>query len=104
MRRNLIYGLLVLFILFLITANPSGTGTNGREFFSWLSQGWDDTRAFVTSLVGDSENGTTTDDEPDTASEAPTAVPVATPTPLPTPIPTPLPTATPDSAADGTVE
>jgi hypothetical protein len=55
MRRSLTYGMLVLFMLFLITANPSGTGENGRAFVSWLSQGWDDTREFVSTLVGESD-------------------------------------------------
>jgi hypothetical protein len=95
MRRNLTYGLLVLFMLFLITANPSGTGTNGREFITWLSQGWDDTRAFVTSLVEEAEDG-----EVDGADTAPTPVPIATPTPLPTPVPT----VAPDSSGVSTVE
>ncbi len=53
MRKTMMYGMLMLFMLFLITANPSGTGENGREFLGWLSTGWDDAREFVSSLVGD---------------------------------------------------
>ena len=53
MRKTMMYGTMMLFMLFLITANPSGTGENGREFISWMSSGWDDAREFVSSLVGD---------------------------------------------------
>ncbi len=53
MKRSMIYGMLVLFLLFMITANPSGTGENGREFVGWISSGWDDARAFVDSFVED---------------------------------------------------
>jgi hypothetical protein len=52
------YGLMALFLVFMITANPSGTGENGREFFGWLSSGWDDTREFVSSFVGDGQADT----------------------------------------------
>jgi hypothetical protein len=98
MRRSLTYGMLVLFTLFLITANPSGTGESGRDFVSWLSQGWDDTREFVSTLVGESDE--TIPAAADQLTEAqrlaqaavPTVgaaiqnfAPIATPTPLPTP-------------------
>lgn len=53
MRKTMMYGTMMLFMLFLITANPSGTGENGREFISWMSSGWDDARDFVSALVGD---------------------------------------------------
>ncbi|MFN3216006.1 MAG: hypothetical protein ACE367_05890 [Acidimicrobiales bacterium] len=53
MTKKMMYGAIMLFMLFLITANPSGTGENGREFISWMSSGWDDAREFVSSLVGD---------------------------------------------------
>lgn len=53
MKRPMVYGTLMLFLLFMITANPSSTGESGREFVSWLSTGWDDTREFVGSLIGD---------------------------------------------------
>lgn len=64
MRSKLTYGLLVGFLVFLITANPSGTGESGREFLGWMSGGWDDTREFVSSLMGE-ENGTNSDDTND---------------------------------------
>ncbi len=92
MRRNMTYGLLVLFMLFLITANPQGTGTNGREFITWLSSGWDDTRAFVSSLLGEADTPVT-----DEFGEVviPTVPPVGSTTvnPTPTPLPTAIPTA-----------
>ena len=53
MTKKMMYGMLMLFMLFLITANPSGTGENGRDFLSWISTGWDDAREFVSSFVGD---------------------------------------------------
>lgn len=53
MRRSITYAMMVLFLLFMITANPSGAGENGREFVSWLAGGWDDTREFVGELIGD---------------------------------------------------
>jgi len=53
MRRSITYGMMVLFLLFMITANPSGAGENGRDFVSWLAGGWDDTREFVGELIGD---------------------------------------------------
>ena len=53
MRRTMTYGMLVLFVLFLITANPSGTGRDGRAFIGWLAGGWDDAREFVGELIGD---------------------------------------------------
>lgn len=53
MNKPMVYGMLMLFLLFMITANPSGTGENGRDFVGWLSSGWDDAREFVDSLVGD---------------------------------------------------
>jgi hypothetical protein len=53
MTKKMMYGTIMLFMLFLITANPSGTGENGREFIAWMSSGWDDAREFVSSLVGD---------------------------------------------------
>lgn len=53
MRRSITYGMLVLFLLFMITANPSGTGENGRNFLAWLGGGWDDAREFVGELIGD---------------------------------------------------
>jgi hypothetical protein len=55
MRRSLTYGMLVLFTLFLITANSSGAGESCRDFVGWLSQGWDDTREFVSTLVDESD-------------------------------------------------
>lgn len=77
------YGLLVLFLLFLITANPSGTGENGRDFVGWLSSGWDDAREFVGSLAGDEES-----DPPETNELGeviiPTVAPAAEPTAPPT--------------------
>lgn len=56
MNRTMLYGMLVLFLLFMITANPARTGEDGRSFIDWLSSGWDDTREFVDSLVGDAES------------------------------------------------
>lgn len=53
MKRPMVYGMLMLFLLFMITANPSSTGESGRDFAAWLSTGWDDTREFVGSLIGD---------------------------------------------------
>ena len=53
MTKKMMYGMLMLFMLFLITANPSGTGENGRDFVTWISTGWDDAREFVSSFVGD---------------------------------------------------
>lgn len=58
MRKSMTYGLLVLFLLFTITANPSGTGERGREFIGWLSSGWDDGREFLGSLLGDEQADT----------------------------------------------
>ncbi len=58
MRRSMLYGTLVLFLLFLITASPSETGEDGRSFVSWLASGWDDTREFMGSLIGDEEADT----------------------------------------------
>lgn len=55
MKRQVLYGMLALFMLFLITADPGGTGEEGRNFVSWMSTGWDDTREFVGSLLGDDE-------------------------------------------------
>ena len=74
MRRNLTYGLLVLFMVFLITANPSGTGENGRNFFAWLSTGWDDTREFVGSFIGDESA-----DDPDTNEFGEVVIPTVAP-------------------------
>ncbi len=51
MKRQMLYGMLALFMLFLITADPGGTGEEGRNFVSWISTGWDDTREFVGSLL-----------------------------------------------------
>jgi len=72
--------MLVLFMLFLITANPSGTGENGREFIGWLAGGWDDAREFVGELIGDETADTNEFGEV----EIPTVAPAASPTPLPT--------------------
>lgn len=58
MKRQVLYGMLALFMLFLITADPGGTGEEGRNFVSWISTGWDDTREFVGSLLDEN-------DEPD---------------------------------------
>ncbi len=58
MRRSMIYGTLVLFLLFMITASPGETGEDGRDFVSWLSSGWDDTREFMGSLIGDEQADT----------------------------------------------
>ena len=58
MKRQMLYGMLALFMLFLITADPGGTGEEGRNFVSWISTGWDDTREFVGSLLDE-------DGEPD---------------------------------------
>ena len=55
MKRSMTYGMLVLFLLFMITANPSDTGENGRSFVGWLSSGWDDGREFMGSFIGDEE-------------------------------------------------
>ena len=52
----MLYGMLVLFLLFMITANPGQAGEDGRSFIGWLSTGWDDTREFVDSLVGDEDS------------------------------------------------
>ena len=57
MRRSMTYGMLVLFLLFMITANPRGTGANGRDFLDWLSGGWDDTREFVSELMAENPGG-----------------------------------------------
>jgi hypothetical protein len=54
----MLYGMLLLFMLFMITANPSDTGENGRDFVGWISSGWDDAREFVDSFVGDAESDT----------------------------------------------
>jgi len=69
--------MLVLFMLFLITANPSGTGESSREFIGWLGGGWDDAREYVGELIGDDTNefGEV---------QIPTVPPAANPTPLPT--------------------
>lgn len=66
MNRPMVYGTLMLFLLFMITANPSGTGENGRDFVGWLSSGWDDAREFVDSFVGDgqSDDGDELDEVP----------------------------------------
>ncbi|MEM7285249.1 MAG: hypothetical protein AAF480_02775 [Actinomycetota bacterium] len=53
MQRQVLYGMLALFMLFLITADPGGTGEEGRNFVGWISTGWDDTREFVGSLLDD---------------------------------------------------
>lgn len=105
MRRSMTYGLLVLFMLFLITANPSSTGQSGRDFITWLSSGWDDTRAFVTSLLEE-------DDLPGEVSDtdvAPAVDAVVRPTPTPLPIveadPELAPPADPGVASElGTIE
>ena len=55
MKRSMTYGMLVLFLLFMITANPGDTGESGRSFVGWLSSGWDDGREFMGSLIGDEE-------------------------------------------------
>ena len=60
MKRQVLYGMLALFLLFLITADPGGTGEEGRNFVSWISTGWDDTREFVGSLL-DEDDGDTND-------------------------------------------
>ena len=75
MKRSMIYGMLVLFLLFMITANPSGTGENGRSFIDWLASGWDDSREFMGSLIGDEEADTNDLGE----------VPIPTVAPVPTP-------------------
>ena len=77
MRRTMTYGMLVLFLLFMITANPSGTGENGRDFISWLGTGWDDAREFVGELIGDEQADTNEFGE----------VPIATVEPAPEPVP-----------------
>ena len=58
MNRPMVYGTLMLFLLFMITANPSGTGENGREFADWLASGFDDAREFMGSFIGDEEADT----------------------------------------------
>ena len=61
MKRQVLYGMLALFMLFLITADPGGTGEEGRNFVSWISTGWDDTREFVGSLLDDDGESDTND-------------------------------------------
>lgn len=83
MRSKLTYGLLVAFLVFLITANPSGTGESGRDFLAWLSGGWDDTREFVSSLIGEEDgDGAETNDLGEVV--IPTVAPESQPTVAPT--------------------
>jgi len=70
---------MVLFLLFMITANPSGTGENGRDFLSWLGTGWDDAREFVGELIGD--------EQADTNEFGEVSIPTVPPAPQPQPVP-----------------
>ena len=56
MKRQMLFGALALFMLFLITADPGGTGEEGRNFVSWVSTGWDDAREFVGSLLDEDDS------------------------------------------------
>jgi hypothetical protein len=85
MNKSMLYGMLALFMLFMITANPSGTGENGRDFVGWISSGWDDAREFVDSFVGDADSDT------NDLGEVP--IPTLPPDPVPDPTTPPVPEA-----------
>lgn len=80
MNKSMLYGMLALFMLFMITANPSGTGENGRDFVGWISSGWDDAREFVDSFVGDAESDTNDLGEVPIPTVAPDTDPIPDPT------------------------
>lgn len=82
MRRSMTYGMLVLFVLFMITAQPSETGQNGRNFLGWLAGGWDDTREFVGELL---------DDSVETNEFGEVEIPTVAPEPQPEFVPQPVP-------------
>lgn len=53
MSRQILFYLLVLFVIFMIMRDASGAGELGNSFFEWVSTGFDKAREFFNSLLGD---------------------------------------------------
>lgn len=53
MQRQITFYLLVLFAIYIIMTDASGTGDIANSFFDWLGEGLDKTREFVNSTLGD---------------------------------------------------
>ena len=58
MQRQLTFYILVLFAIYIIMNDASGSGDLANSFFDWLGDGLDKTRTFVNSTLG--EQSTTT--------------------------------------------
>jgi hypothetical protein len=55
MQRRVIFFLLILFVVFLMTTDESGTGETAKSFFDWVGGGLDKTRDFVDALRSESD-------------------------------------------------
>lgn len=53
MPRRLIYALLILFLVFLIAQDATGTGSTARAFFGWVNSGVDTAFDFIDALFDD---------------------------------------------------
>ena len=53
MQRQLTFYLLVLFAIYIIMNDATGSGDLANSFFDWLGEGLDKTRTFVNSTLGE---------------------------------------------------
>ncbi|MEM7092473.1 MAG: hypothetical protein AAF567_05690 [Actinomycetota bacterium] len=58
MQRQLTFYLLVLFAVYIIANDATGSGDLANSFFDWLGDGLDKTRTFVNATLGDDSTAT----------------------------------------------
>ena len=55
MQRKITYWLLILFALYLIAQDSTGSGEVANSFFDWLGSAFDHGLDFLNATIGDSE-------------------------------------------------